>query len=526
MAITIPPRPRLLLVARWIATLLIVAAVMVAFRASIEHAHVALLFVLIVLVGTAEGGRNLGFGLAGTAFLLFNWFFVPPYGTLSVAKPLDWLVLGAFLVTSVVAAQLLARARAQADEAERRADEVNRLSALGAETLSVGRAEEALVAIATVVRTTLRVAECDIFMRPESGDTMVSVGSPGSGVADRSSSTLRLVEWVASHDAAAVQRSDGGIRVAWDAEDDGAASPADVDVDRARVVMLPLRVRGGAVGVMRLAHSEIIEFDDAQWRFLHALSHYAALAVERVRLTAVAERSEALREADRLKDGLLASVSHDLRTPLTTIKALAHDLRVLGDERVETIELEADRLNRMVADLLDLSRLNAGSLALRTELNAADDLVGVALQQTSGILGGREIQVDLDATAPVLFGRFDLVHSVRVLVNLIHNACKYSPAVAPIALGVRRDGPWLVFSVSDEGPGVSVAERERIFAPFYRPEGVPSDSGGAGLGLAIARGLAEAQGGTLTFEVRAGSGSTFAFRVPAAELSEGTAKSL
>jgi len=522
----IVPRSRLLLLARWVATLLIVAAVMVAFRANIEHAHVALVFLLIVLVGTAEGGRTLGFGLAGAAFLLFNWFFVPPYGTLTVAKPLDWLVLGAFLVTSIVAAQLLARARAQADEAERRADEIDRLSALGAETLSVARAEDALVAIAEVVRDTLGVTDCVIYTRPETGKAMIAVGAPTDTGSRGSEATLRLVEWVASHDAAAVQRTDGGIRVAWGGEDETGVPPSEVDVDRARVVMLPLRVRDRTVGVMRLAHSEVIALDPAQWRFLHALSHYAALAAERVRLTAAAERSEALSEADRLKDALLASVSHDLRTPLTTIKALAHDLRDIGDERVEVIEQEADRLNRLVADLLDLSRLNAGSVVLRTELNAADELVGVALQQTSGILDGRQIEVDLDASAPVLFGRFDLVHSVRVLVNLIQNACKYAPPEAPIALSVRREGSALVFSVSDAGPGIAPAERERIFAPFYRPEGVPADSGSAGLGLAIARGLAEAQGGNLTFEPRPGGGSTFAFRVPAAELDEVSAKPL
>jgi two-component system sensor histidine kinase KdpD len=193
---------------------------------------------------------------------------------------------------------------------------------------------------------------------------------------------------------------------------------------------------------------------------------------------------------------------------------------------VETIEQEADRLNRFVADLLDLSRLNAGSLPLRIELNAVDDLIGVVIQQTLGIMNGRRLDVSLDGDAALLFARFDLVHSVRVLVNLIENATKYSPAGAPIVLRARRDGPWLALEVMDEGPGVAEAERERMFAPFYRPAGVPADSGSAGLGLSIARRLADAQHGRLTYQARPSGGSTFTLWLPAADIGEVTSESL
>ena len=520
-----PERPRPLIIAAWAGVLVAVAVILVGVRAHVDHSHVALLFLLVVLVGTANAGRAVGFGLAAVAFLLLNWFFVPPYGTFSVAKPLDWLALGAFLVTSIVAAQLLARARAQADEARRRAEEIDRLSAVGAETLSVARAEDALTAITTVVRTTLGVDDCLVYVRPETGEGPLIAHPDTQSRAADSESTRRLVEWVGNQGTPALERHDGAIRVLWDANDNG-GSQSVFDAEDARVILLPLRVHERTVGVLRLSNADPLTLDAAQRRFLGALSHYAALAVERVRLTAEAERSAAFREADRLKDALLASVSHDLRTPLTTIKALAHDLRTLGDERIETIEQEADRLNRFVVDLLDLSRLNAGSLSLRIEINAVDDLIGVVMQQTSGILDGRRVHVRLDGTAPVLFGRFDLVHSVRVLVNLVQNACKYSPPGSSILLSVQREGGWLSFSVSDDGAGVPPAERDRIFAPFYRPAGVASDAGGAGLGLAIARGLAEAQDGTLTYEPRAGGGSTFTLRLPAAEIDEVVAQSL
>jgi two-component system, OmpR family, sensor histidine kinase KdpD len=213
-------------------------------------------------------------------------------------------------------------------------------------------------------------------------------------------------------------------------------------------------------------------------------------------------------------------VSHDLRTPLTTIKALAHDIAANGDERAVTIEEEADRLNRFVADLLDLSRIAGGALTVTPEVNAVEDLFGAALQRVSGALNGRAVDVSLSADEPILVGRFDFVHSLRILVNLIENALKYSPAGSTVELGARRVGTALELTVADRGPGVLAAEQQRIFEPFYRPANAPPDAGGAGLGLSIARRLAEAQGGTVWYEPREGGGSRFIVQIPAADLNE------
>ena len=358
----------------WTATLLAVTVALVSVRGDLGdlgQAHVSLIYLLVVLGASASGGRALGFTLACACFLLIDYFLQTPYDMLSVDKPLDWLVLLAFLVTATVATQLLGRANAEAAAARRRAEEIDRLAALS------------------------------------------------------------------------------------------------------------------------------------------------------VQLAAEAEHAEALREADRLKDALLASVSHDLRTPLTTIKALAHDLAAAGDERAAVIEQQADRLNHMVADLLDLSRLNAGGVPMQTEINAAEDLVGAAIQQVAGALGERELRTSLALREPMPVGRFDFVHSLRILVNLIENALKYSPADAPIEVAMRGEGEWIAIAVADRGRGVPPAERERIFEPFYRPAGSSPDgarAGGAGLGLAIARRLAQAQAGTLTYEDRPGGGSVFTLRLPAARL--------
>ncbi|HVR10380.1 MAG TPA: ATP-binding protein, partial [Thermoanaerobaculia bacterium] len=333
-------------------------------------------------------------------------------------------------------------------------------------------------------------------------------------------STLETVAWVAQRRWAATERLDGTpVRTS---SGQGASAALDAALAPARALLLPLVAHDKSVGVLRLVDRSGLRLDPARRRFIDALSYYAALGIERLQLVAEAEHAEALREADRLKDALLASVSHDLRTPLTTIKALAHDLASGGDERAAVIEQQSDRLNHMVADLLDLSRLNAGGVPVNTEINAAEDLVGAAIQQVAGALGDRELRTALALGEPMPVGRFDFVHSLRILVNLIENALKYSPVEEPIDVAMRGEGEMIAIAVADRGRGVPAAERERIFEPFYRPAGGGSPdgarAGGAGLGLAIARRLALAQGGTLVYEDRPGGGSIFTLRLPAARL--------
>jgi len=329
----------------WLVVLAAVTALMYPWRQALNEAYVALAFLLVVQVASARHGRALGLTLAALAFLCFDIFFLEPYGTLAVEKRLDWLILAAFLVTGVVAAQLFERTR-------------------------------------------------------------------------------------------------------------------------------------------------------------------------------LAEHADALREAAKLKDAVVASISHDLRTPLTSIKALAHDLAATGDERAMMIEEEADRLSSFVADLLDLSRINSGVLPLEPEPNEAEDLIGAALQRVSGASVGRDLRVSLGPGEPLLFGRFDFSQTLRALVNLIENAIKYSDATQPVDIGVKREGDWLIFSVADAGQGIPVIERARIFEPFYRPKGVSPDVGGAGLGLSIAQAVMEAQGGSIRYENREGGGSVFYLRVPAVNVEE------
>jgi two-component system sensor histidine kinase KdpD len=455
--------------ANWLIWLAITAAgtaVMAAMRASFDQVHVVLVYLVIVLFASASAGRPLGFTLAVLGFILIDYYFQPPYGEVSVGKPLDWAALGAFLVTALVATQLLARARAEAEESRRRAIEVESFAKLGSETLSAGRAEDALQRIAEVIRSTLGTSHCSI---------------------EPTSRTVRR-EWITTPEG------------------------------RVARAVLPLAVQERVVGVMRLETETPVHLDDAQRRFLEAITYYAALAIDRVRLVAEAEHAEALREADRLKNIVLASVSHDLRTPLTTIKALAQSAALQGNDAGAAIEEQADRLTRLVSDLLDLSRLKGGGFAANPEINTAEDLIGAAVRQTRGLFGARPLRTLIDLNSPALVGRFDFAQALRVLCNLLENAARYSPRDEPIELAAGRDGEMLVFTVSDRGPGVRDEDLPTIFEPFHRARNAPPDAGRAGLGLSIARTLAELQGGSVSYAPRPGGGSVFSLRLPATEV--------
>jgi two-component system sensor histidine kinase KdpD len=488
---------------------------MLSIRDHLDKAHIALLLLLIPLGGSAAGGRSVGLALAGASFLVFNWFFLPPYHTFVVADPRDWLILIAFLVTSAVAAQLLYNAQEQARVAQRRTEEVDRLRVVGAEALNAGRAEDALNTIAAMIREAAQADSCELlsFRDERALRTVAAVGvEPDTSATEE----LETARDVAGANVAAVEWPvvAGRLRGARPEPDELAILRSGM----AQGLLLPLSVRERVVGVLRLRSVRGLRLDAEHWRFVDALSYYAALGIERVRLIAAVERAEALREADELKDALLASVSHDLRTPLTTIKARAHEMRVHGDEQAEVIEQEADRLNRIVVDLLDLSRLKAGVLPTTLELNAVDEIVELVVQRVEGVFGQRTLAVQLSPDGDLLFGRCDLAHSVRILVNLVENADKYAPVGTPIELSARRNGKWIEVSVADRGPGLPSEETERAFEPFNRSPDLPPDVGGSGLGLAIARRLAEAQSASLRYAPREGGGSVFTYSFPAIDL--------
>ena len=501
----------------WFGVLLVVGAAMLAVRDRLDKAQVALAFLLVVLWGSSAAGRALGVSLAGVAFLVFNWFFLPPYNTLVISNPLDWLVLLAFLVTGVTAAQLLERERQQADVARRRADEIDRLAILGAETLNAPRAVDALDAIAAVIREAMGTDECAIFLHDVVSGLRLAGASPRTA---QRAAEGGLIAYTIARGLTAAERADGTLTVI----EQGVGARTSTEVPREGLPNLlalgiPLSVRSRTVGALRLMSVAPFSLSDDQQRVLAALAYYAALGAERVRLSEAEEQSEGLRRADRLKDSLLAAVSHDLRTPLTAIKGIANEVWRGGDPmRAATIEQEADLMTGLVDDLLQLSQINAGVVRMQISVNTVDDVVGPALERIEAAHPGREIQVQIENDGSILAGAFDLGNTTRALTNLLENAIKYSEAGVPVTLQVRKVDGRLVFVVMDRGPGVLPEDEQRMFEPFFRgSQGRADGVRGTGLGLSIARQLVEAQSGTLVYE-RANNESRFTIALPATTL--------
>jgi len=499
----------------WLGMLVVVAGIMLWVRGDIDQSHVSLTLLLVVLGGSAGGGRPLGYALAVLGFLIIDYFFQPPYDLISVDKPLDWVVLGAFLAAAFVATELLMRAREESAAARSRGDEIESLSLIGSQTLRFARPEDALLAITQLVQGTLHSRRTAVWLFDETGG-LAPVAASGVDAIDGEATRLEIVavddaEERASH--AAAELPDGSVL----------RGPLDRVAASHFIVSLivPLTVESRRLGLMYIRrHGEPRELDAPARRFLSAIGYYAALGADRLRLAREMERANALREESRAKDEVLATVSHDLRTPLTTIKLLAQRATARGEASGESIEAEVDRLADLVTNVLDLSRIRAGGVRLDVELNTAEDLVGAAIRRTAGIAQDRSIVPYLDFDSPALTGRFDFVQSLRIVGNLVDNALRYAGPGGEVEVHATREGPWLAIRVADRGPGIPVAERERIFEPFYRPKSESPDVGHAGLGLSIAKRLAELQGGRLTFEPRFGGGSVFTLHLPAAEAPE------
>ena len=500
----------------WSTMLAPVTLVLLWSRREADQSHVSLTMLLVVLGGSVAGGRALGFTLSAVCITLINYFFQSPYDRFMVNKPFDWIVLLNFLATSFVVTELLARARQEAEAADARASEVEALSRLGAESLQYATAEEALVAIAELVRRAMGADACAIVPRgPPRG---MRAGMSGDELPPINASEMEQHVWAHAVDMGRpVLLNENNVLTEH--------SGADIDkpaalVIRARFLALPLRAEERIIGVLIVRGNEPLVLDAPLRRLLAALGYYAALGIERLRLMGEAAQAESLREVQRAKDQIFASVSHDLRTPLTTIKVLAQSGAARGEPSSIAIAEQADRLARMVGDLLELSRLRTGNFSLSPELNTADDLVGAALRQAEGMLEGRQLEVQIDFESPALVGRFDFVHTLRIVGNLLDNALRHTAEGGTVKVSAERDERWLVIAVADRGAGVAAGEQERIFESFYRPADATPDAGHAGLGLSIARTLADLQGGSVVYKARDGGGSIFELRLPAADVDE------
>lgn len=311
-------------------------------------------------------------------------------------------------------------------------------------------------------------------------------------------------------------REQGVARWAFD---HGPAGRSTETLPAAQAMYLPLTAAGRTIGVLGVAPDDPgLLANPAERQLLDAMTGPVALALQRVRLAEEAQRAEVRAREEELRGSLLSSVSHDLRTPLASITGAAstilHNEAALAAETrrdlLQTIYDEAERLGRLVSNLLDMTRLEAGSVALRTDWVALEDPIGAALTRLERRLGGREVQVSLAPELPLL--PLDEVLFEQMILNLLENACKYTPPGSPIRVAARVQSGRAVIEVADRGPGLPAGAEEVIFDKFVR--GSEAKAHGFGLGLAICRGIAAAHGGVITAENRPGGGAVFRVSLP------------
>jgi two-component system sensor histidine kinase KdpD len=430
--------------------------------------------------------------------LAFNFFFLPPIYTFTIADPENVIAFVFFIVVAILVSNLAARVRAQAVTAAGRARVTESLYAFSRKLAGVGSLDDVLWATAYQTASLLGVRV--VLLLPEEGTIVVKAGYPPEDMLDEAD--IAAAKW------------------AW--QSNRAAGRGSETLPGAKRLFLPMRTGRGLIGVVGVDSDKpgpLLTPD--QRRLLDALIDQAALAIERVHLVADVDRAERMVEADRLRAALLTSISHDLKTPLSAILGAAGTIRDLSSalddhakaELIGTIIEESERLNRFIANLLDMTKLESGAIVPNTALHDLGEVVGTALERASKILAQHRIEVELAADLPLL--EIDAVLFEQVLFNLLDNAAKYAPAGTAIRIQSWRERDSVSLQVLDEGSGIPPEDLERIFDKFYRVQKGDQVRAGTGLGLAISRGFVEAMHGTVTAANRTDrSGAAFTITLP------------
>lgn len=421
-----------------------------------------MLYLLAVVLSGLWCGRNATVFASILGVLAFDVFFVPPLYLLTVADAEYLITFAAFLVVALVVGTLTGRLKEHAADQQAREQETAALYAFSRRMAGVRDLTEAARAVLEHLRETF------------------------------------------------------GQRVALEILGEGVWGAARSDALR-----IPLRTQRGTVG--NLLVSDLETLDKAQRRLLEGLGAQIAVAVEREQLARAAQRAEVLAKAEKVHDALLNSISHSLRTPMASIIGSLSTLLETGEgqldpetrcDLMETAREEAERLNGLVGNLLDMTRLESGHLKLLVDWYDIADVIGASLRQAEHILRDRQIQMEVPGDLPLI--PLDQVLIIQVLMNLLSNAITYSPPDTPVDIGVRQMPGALEIRVSDRGEGIPAAERERVFEKFQRFDR-PDSPAGTGLGLAICKGIVEAHRGRIWAEERPGGGAVIAFTLPAGE---------
>jgi two-component system sensor histidine kinase KdpD len=471
---------------RFAVSILLIAAIIAIYHtvlpSSDYNTTVALTLLLAILAVSTRWGLAEATVASVIAVLGFNYYFLPPVGGFTIRDPQNLVAFLAFIVTAVTASQLSDRARRRAAEAEARRLEIERMYTLVQAMMLTGNARKT---IREFVNRVVQVFECSaaaFYYRP-TGEFFRS-GPESHPVSD--------------HDLLAVAEVDHLC----------------MDTGRA-LATAPVRLGGRTIGSMALIGGLSSEQLPSE-QTIRAIVNLIAITIEKARALEEASQAEASRQSEVLKSALLDSLAHDIKTPLTSIKAAVTSL--LGNpagsdhELLTIINEEADRLNRLAAEVVAMARIEAGKLHLEKQPVAVPDIISGALAELPGSLKGRAFALRVPANLPPAEADSEFVQ--QVVKQFVENALKYSPDGAPISISAELQGGKIVIGVADRGPGIEDNERARIFDKFFRGRRHRFDTKGTGMGLAIAKGIVEAHGERIWVESEPGQGSTFYFSLP------------
>jgi two-component system sensor histidine kinase KdpD len=447
----------------------------------VNQTTVALTYLLAILAVSAFWGFAVSAFMSVAAMLAFNFYFLPPVGTFTIADPQNWVALFAFLATSLIASQLSTRVRREAEDAQQRRAEIEKLYAFSQQLLVSGNVISLLNAIPNHLVECFEMGAASLYL-----DYKKKFYHSGAGA----------------------HISEDELRQATAREE-----PL-IDPNR-NLSFAPVRLGTRPIGSLGLSGKPLSR------QTLEALGNLIAIAFERARAVEELGKTEAAREGERLKSALLDSVTHDFRTPLTSIKAsvtslLSATAPVTPEQRelLTIINEECDRLNHLVGDAAEMARIDAGEFELKPEPHPIQDIIAAALDQCRTALDERPVKVHLDPGIPPV--RADFARAKDVLVRLIENAHAYSPKATPITISAEVSGSLLTISVADRGPGIEEMELGLIFDKFYRGKNQRYLVQGTGMGLPIAKAIVEAHGGSIGVTSQLGHGSVFSFTLPIA----------
>lgn len=460
---------------------------------------VDLVFLLAIVAVSVRYGLWPSIFASVAGALCYNFFFLPPLYTFTIGDPNNVAAFGFFILMAVLVSNVAARVRAQAVVAISRARTTESLYAFSRKLASVGTLDDVLWASAYQTALMLKVRV--VFLLPDGrGSIAVRAGYPPEDILDEAD--LAAAKWTWLNDSPAGRGSD--------------------TLSGARRLFLPMRTGRGAIGVIGIDSDKpglLLTPDDR--RLLDALTDQAALAIERVYLVEDMDRARRTIETERLRSALLTSLSHDLKTPLASVLGSAETLKDFAANLSEsqkadlllTIIEEAERLNRFIANLLDMTRLEAGAVVPNSSPHDLSEIVGSAVRRAGKVLAGHRIAIDLPSDLPML--QVDPVLLEQAMFNLLDNAAKYAPTGTEVGIRAWREANSVLLQVVDEGDGISADDAERIFDKFYRARKEDQVRAGTGLGLAIARGFIEAMGGTIAAGNRTNRrGAVFTIRLP------------